>query len=100
MLVASIGSCSVALADRVTRAAVRSFLSLEDELFGELSGKWLEMFFDRVAKPDQPAPSVLVKLLVAVAQNSAEKRHSGLRKDLLKLDDNLGDMLAFSGRGE
>ena len=75
-------------------------LSLEDELFGELSGKWLEMFFDRVAKPDQPAPSVLVKLLVAVAQNSAEKRHSGLRKDLLKLDDNLGDMLAFSGRGE
>jgi len=75
-------------------------LSLEDELFSEQSGKWLEMFFDRVAKPDQPAPSVLVNLLVAVAQKSAEKRHSRLRKDLLKLDDNLGDMLAFSGRGE
>jgi preprotein translocase subunit SecA len=75
-------------------------LSLEDELFGEQSGKWLEMFFDRVAKPDKPAPSVLVNLLVAVAQKSAEKRHSRLRKDLLKLDDNLGDMLAFSGRGE
>ena len=75
-------------------------LSLDDELFGELSGKWLEMFLDRVAKPDQPAPGALVKLLVAVAQTSAEKRHSRLRKDLLKLDDNLGDMLAFSGRGE
>jgi preprotein translocase subunit SecA len=75
-------------------------LSLDDELFDELSGKWLEMIFERVAKPDEPAPSVLVKLLVAVAQTSAEKRHSRLRKDLLKLDDNLGDMLAFSGRGE
>jgi len=75
-------------------------LSLEDELFSEQSGKWLEMFLDRVAKPDQPAPGALVRLLVAVAQKSAEKRHSRLRKDLLKLDDNLGDMLAFSGRGE
>ena len=75
-------------------------MSLDDELFDELFGERLQRLFDRVAKPDQPATGMLVKLLVTIAQRSAERRHSQLRRDLLKLDDSIGDMLAFSGRGE
>jgi preprotein translocase subunit SecA len=77
-----------------------AIISLEDDLFDEILGERLQRLFNRLVKPDQPAASVLMKPLVAFAQRSAEVRHSRLRKDLLKLDDNLGDMLAFSGRGE
>ena len=30
----------------------------------------------------------------------AERRHSAVRRRLLKLDNDLGDMLSFSGRAE
>jgi preprotein translocase subunit SecA len=35
-----------------------------------------------------------------VAQWRAERTHSRARRDLLDMDDYLGDVLAFSGRGE
>ena len=35
-----------------------------------------------------------------VAQWRAERTHSRARRDLLDLDDFLGDILAFAGRGE
>jgi hypothetical protein len=35
-----------------------------------------------------------------LAQWRAERSHSRARRDLLDLDDYLGDILAFSGRGE
>lgn len=35
-----------------------------------------------------------------LAQSRAERAHSRARRDLLDLDDYLGDILAFSGRGE
>ena len=38
--------------------------------------------------------------LLALAQWRAERLHSMARRDLLNLDDHLGDQLAFSGRGE
>jgi preprotein translocase subunit SecA len=38
--------------------------------------------------------------LLALAQWRAERLHSMARRDLLNLDDYLGDQLAFSGRGE
>ncbi len=34
------------------------------------------------------------------AQQAAELHHGAICRDLLKLDDSLGDMLAFSGRPE
>jgi len=34
------------------------------------------------------------------AQQRAERTHSRARRDLLEMDEHLGDMLAFSGRGE
>lgn len=75
-------------------------LSLEDELFDDFFGQWPQRLLLRLGKPDAPAASWLTSLLVITAQRAAEARHRRLRRDLLKLDENLGDMLAFSGRGE
>jgi preprotein translocase subunit SecA len=45
-------------------------------------------------------PSALGKPVFAAAQWRAERAHSRARRDLLDLDDYLGDVLAFSGGGE
>jgi preprotein translocase subunit SecA len=45
-------------------------------------------------------PRFLGRLVFRIAQWRAEGAHSRARRDLLDLDDYLGDMLAFSGRGE
>ncbi|HEX9450078.1 MAG TPA: preprotein translocase subunit SecA [Burkholderiales bacterium] len=45
-------------------------------------------------------PTGLGKMLFSVAQWRAEYAHSRARRELLDLDDYLGDVLAFSGRGE
>lgn len=42
----------------------------------------------------------LLQRLLRAAQQRAELSHARLRRDLLKMDEQLGDMLAFSGRGE
>jgi preprotein translocase subunit SecA len=45
-------------------------------------------------------PRLLGRLVFFVAQWRAERGHSRARRDLLDLDDYLGDILAFSGGGE
>lgn len=40
------------------------------------------------------------RALIAVAQWRAERAHSQVRRALLEMEDQLGDQLAFSGRGE
>ena len=45
-------------------------------------------------------PLALGKSVFAAAQWRAERAHSRARRDLLDFDDYLGDVLAFSGRGE
>ncbi len=75
-------------------------LALEDDLLRDLFGDWPQRLLKRWMNPDAPVPAWQAKLLVATAQRAAEGRHSRLRRDLLKLDENLGDTLAFSGRGE
>ncbi|MGB8436274.1 MAG: preprotein translocase subunit SecA, partial [Burkholderiales bacterium] len=42
----------------------------------------------------------LLRRLLRTAQQRAERSHARLRKDLLNMDEQLGDLLAFSGRGE
>ncbi len=42
----------------------------------------------------------LLRRLLRTAQQRAEHSHARLRKDLLNMDEQLGDLLAFSGRGE
>jgi len=78
----------------------QSILSLEDELitdcFGDYPARILGRWLDRA----RPLPGWLCVPIVKGAQATAERHHRRTRRDLLKLDDNLGDMLAFSGRAE
>jgi len=69
----------------------QAVVSLEDDLpAAQLPalprGRWLACWGGRA--------------LLALAQWRAERAHSMARRDLLNLDDYLGDQLAFSGRGE
>jgi preprotein translocase subunit SecA len=45
-------------------------------------------------------PQWLGRTLIALAQWRAERAHSQVRRDLLAMEDQMGDQLAFSGRGE
>ena len=76
------GSCEAILA--VEEDLMKSFFALAAARFRHL---------DRV-------PTRLGKLLFRVAQWRAEYSHSRARRELLDLDDYLGDVLAFAGRGE
>jgi hypothetical protein len=45
-------------------------------------------------------PAWMGRLLFTIAQQRAESTHARARRDLLDLDEQLGDTLAFAGRGE
>ena len=76
------GSCEAILA--VEEDLMKSFFPLAEARFRHL-GK---------------VPTRLGKMLFRVAQWRAEYSHSRARRELLDLDDYLGDVLAFAGRGE
>ncbi|MGD8629757.1 MAG: preprotein translocase subunit SecA [Gammaproteobacteria bacterium] len=78
----------------------QTIMSLEDDLVKEYFGESLCGFFSRLGKGGKPLPLWLCKPVAGFAQYAAERHHSRIRRELLKLDDNLGDMLAFSGRTE
>ena len=80
--------------------AYQAIVSLEDELVRGYFGGRLDGLIDRRRRHGRPLPGWLAAPLVALAQKAAEFRHSRARRDLLRVDENLGDMLAFSGRGE
>jgi preprotein translocase subunit SecA len=42
----------------------------------------------------------MARKMFELAQQRAERANAAIRRDLLTLDDHLGDLLAFSGRGE
>jgi preprotein translocase subunit SecA len=75
----------------------QAIVSLEDEFMRDFYGKFLLRLFSGRKKP---LPGWIGRPLVALAQASAERYHSRIRRELLKQDDSLNDMLAFSGRGE
>jgi len=75
-------------------------LCLEDELLKDFYGPWLRQYLARLGEPGKPVPTWIAVPLIAFAQTAAERRLGRARRDLLKLDESLGDMLAFSGRGE
>jgi preprotein translocase subunit SecA len=77
-----------------------AILSLEDELLQACYGKYVDWAIRRWASRKKPLPLLLGSFLVWLAQQSAEHNHSRVRQDLMRLDDNLSDLLAFSGRAE
>jgi preprotein translocase subunit SecA len=72
-------------------------VALDDEFIKNVFGDYLKKIF---ANRTKPLPQWLGNLIVNYAQRSAEKYHRRIRQDLLKYDENLSDLLSFSGRGE
>lgn len=75
-------------------------VSLEDELLHGHFKKhavWLRRLFP---KRDAPLPEWLGGTIVGIAQRAAERHHARIRRDLLRVDEQLSDMLAFTGRSE
>jgi preprotein translocase subunit SecA len=75
-------------------------VSLEDEIFHGFflsHARWLRSIF---SQENKPLPVWLGQRIVGFAQGAAERHHGGIRRDLLRADDQLSDMLAFTGRSE
>ena len=77
-----------------------TFVSLEDDLMRVFYGRKLRPLIAMTAWGRGWVPGFLARPSVNLAQWASEKRNSGIRKSLLKADDSLDELLAFSGRGE
>jgi len=75
-------------------------VSAEDELLRRYLGPGARWTTRHRGIAGSAAGQRLLRLLLRAAQRRAEASHARIRKDLLRMDEQLGDMLAFSGRGE
>ena len=75
-------------------------VSLEDEIFGAGVKRHAVRLRNVFTRSGQSLPAWLGRLLVNAAQGAAERHHGRIRRDLLRADDQLSDLLAFTGRGE
>jgi preprotein translocase subunit SecA len=73
-------------------------LSLEDELCRLYLGGVYGAFARRALAAG--SQSVLARRLVRLAQRRAERSNAAIRRELLSMDEQLGDLLAFAGKGE
>jgi preprotein translocase subunit SecA len=78
----------------------QAIVSLEDEIVQGILGAHAARLGKRMQQKDGAVPGWLGRGLVSFAQRSAEQHHAGIRRDLLRVDDQLSDMLAFTGRPE
>lgn len=80
----------------------QAILSLEDEVVTSLFGlRPVRWFLPNSEKTrTRYLPIWFARMLLWFAQGVAERHHGKLRQELLRLDDNQSDMLAFSGRSE
>ena len=71
-------------------------VSLEDDLVVKNSWCWLA----RLVPGRTSTAGALGRLIFHLSQQGAERRHAKIRRQLLKLDEQIGKMLAFSGKME
>ena len=75
----------------------RYHVSLQDDLVVSNAWRWLV----RIVAVLGPGPANwLGQRIVGLAQRRAERRHATIRRALLRLDEQVGKLLAFSGRME
>ena len=74
--------------------------SLEDDLVRVFYGRRLAWLVRMFSRGDGRVPGLVGRPLTWLAQFSAERRHGAVRRNLLRADEGLEDLLAFSGRGE
>ncbi len=78
-----------------------AIVSLEDELINAYIGKTLRwMTAAAIRSPLGFMGRWLGKILIRRSQRAAERQHARMRHDLLKMDEQLGESLAFTGRPE
>ena len=75
-------------------------LSLEDELSRVYLKGVPGALARRVVGDGRGFSQALLRKLVRYAQARAEASHAAIRRELLTMDEQLGDLLAFSGKGE
>ena len=78
----------------------QAIVSLEDEIVQETFGGHAIRVARWWHRRAGPLPDWLGAPLVASAQLLAETRHARTRRQLLRIDDHLSDLLAFTGRPE
>ena len=79
----------------------RAMVSLDDELVTAYVSKPVKRLATAILGcPDTLLARWIGKILFGRAQRAAERQHARMRHDLLRMDEQLGDSLAFSGRPE
>jgi preprotein translocase subunit SecA len=77
-----------------------AILSLEDELPALHWPAWLRALLARLLPGGRPLPGWLAEVLMYPPQLAVEARHRRMRRQLQKLDEELGTALAFAGSSE
>jgi preprotein translocase subunit SecA len=80
--------------------SAQAFVCLEDELVTVYIGKVLRSIAHAFVRLPGSLSRVAGRMFFSRAQRSAEALHRRMRRDLLKLDEQISDSLAFSGRLE
>jgi preprotein translocase subunit SecA len=78
----------------------QAIVSLEDEIVQGVFGRSALRLGGLAERAGKPLPGWLGALLLGFAQRSAEREHGRTRRQLLRIDDHLSDLLAFTGRPE
>jgi len=78
----------------------QAIVSLEDELVHEVFGRHAARLGGLAQRFAPRTAGWLGRLLVGLAQRAAERHHARTRRELLRVDDHLSDLLAFTGRPE
>ena len=74
--------------------------SLEDDLLRAHLPERIVDLAGRFLDPATPAGRFVALALFRIAQRAAERRHYRARRELLRMDEQLENALAFSGKGE
>jgi preprotein translocase subunit SecA len=78
----------------------QSIISLEDEVIQEVFGRHTSRLVERYWNEGKPLPYWLGVALVSIAQQIFERHHARVRSELLRIDEQVSDMLAFTGGPE
>jgi preprotein translocase subunit SecA len=76
------------------------FGALDDELVRDHFTRHTRTLLAALGRGGKPLPGWLGAWVMASAQQAAERLHGRTRRRLLKADEQMGDLLAFTGRSE
>jgi len=77
-----------------------AILSLEDELVGLYFGDRMKNLLSAIGRKNRPVPRWVASVLIALPQRMLERYHRRVRRELLKVDEQRGKLLAFTGAPE